>query len=101
MPFERPVVGELVAALKRPPPLLQVLVGLRQVGKTTAAARVEARLGWPSHTATADAPLPRPPEWIETQWHLARVAAAARRRVLLVLAGAPRRPVYFPSTWRA
>ena len=86
MAFERPVVGELVAALKRPPPLLQVLVGPRQVGKTTAAAQVEARLGWPSHTATADAPLPHPPEWIETQWRLARATAAtAKRRVLLVL----------------
>ena len=86
MPFERPVVRELAGALKRPPPLLHVLVGPRQVGKTTAAAQLEARLGWPSHTATADAPLPHPPEWIETQWRLARVAAGTtRRRVLLVL----------------
>jgi len=38
MAFERPVVGELAAALGRRPPLLQVLVGPRQVGKTTAAA---------------------------------------------------------------
>jgi predicted AAA+ superfamily ATPase len=60
-----------------------VLVGPRQVGKTTAAAQLAARLGWPSHTASADAPLPHPPEWIETQWRLAR--AAGRGRVLLVL----------------
>jgi hypothetical protein len=86
MAFERPVVGELAAALERRPPLLQVLVGPRQVGKTTAAAQLEARLGWPSHSASADAALPHPPEWIETQWRLARAsAAAAKRRVLLVL----------------
>lgn len=86
MAFERPVVNELAAALKRPPPLLQALVGPRQVGKTTAAAQLEARLRWPSHTASADAPLPHPPEWIETQWRLARATAAtAKRRVLLVL----------------
>jgi hypothetical protein len=84
--FERPVVGELAAALERRPPLLQVLVGPRQVGKTTAAAQLEARLGWPCHSASADAALPHPPEWIETQWRLARAsAAAAKRRVLLVL----------------
>jgi len=83
MPFERPVVAELLRALKRREPLLQVLVGPRQVGKTTAAAQVAARLGWPSHTASADAPLPHPPEWIETQWRLAR--GAGRGRVLLVL----------------
>lgn len=86
MAFERPVVGELAAALARRTPLLQVLVGPRQGGKTTAAAQIVARLGWPSHTAAADAPLPHPPEWIETQWRLARsLAARAKRRVLLVL----------------
>ena len=86
MAFKRPVVGDLASALGRRPPLLQVLVGPRQVGKTTAAAQVELRLGWPSHSASADAPLPHPPEWIETQWRLARVTAAtAKRRVLLVL----------------
>jgi len=58
MAFERPVVGKLIAALRRRPPLLQVLVGPRQVGKTTAAAQVVARLDWPSHTASADAALP-------------------------------------------
>ena len=86
MAFERAVVGEIEAALKRRPPLLQVLIGPRQVGKTTAAAHVEKRLGWPSHIASADAPLPHPPEWIETQWRLARAIADTRSdRVLLVL----------------
>lgn len=83
MAFERAVVGELRDALRRRPARLQVLVGPRQVGKTTAAAQVVARLGWPSHAASADAPLPHPPEWIETQWRLAR--GAGKGRVLLVL----------------
>jgi predicted AAA+ superfamily ATPase len=84
--FERPLVSDVVAALTRPPALLQVIVGARQVGKSTAAAHAEQRLGWPSHLASADAALPHPPEWIETQWRLARAAAGAgRTRVLLVL----------------
>ena len=86
MKFERAVVGEIEAALKRRPPLLQVVIGPRQVGKTTAASQVEKRLGWPSHTASADAPLPHPPEWIETQWRLARAkAVSSKHRLLLVL----------------
>lgn len=86
MAFERPIVGEIAAALARGPALLQVVVGPRQVGKTTAAAQVERRLGWPAHVASADAPLPHPPEWIETQWGIARALAAThKRRVLLVL----------------
>src|SRR3972149_2316174 len=48
--------------------LVQVLVGPRQVGKTTAAAQIERRLGWPCVTASADAAIPHPPEWIQTQW---------------------------------
>ena len=86
MVFERPIVSEMVRALQRTPSLLQVLVGPRQVGKTTAAGQVEQHLGWPSHTASADAPLPHPPEWIETQWRLARAhTTSAKKRVLLVL----------------
>ena len=86
MSFQRPIVTELMASIGRSPPLLQVLVGARQVGKTTAAGQVEQGLGWPAHSASADAPLPHPPEWIETQWRLARdKAAVARKPVLLVL----------------
>ena len=86
MKFERPMVGEILTALERKPPLLQVLAGPRQVGKSTAAAQVEKQLGWPSHTASADAPLPHGPEWIETQWRLIRAkAASTKKRVLLVL----------------
>jgi predicted AAA+ superfamily ATPase len=84
--FERPLVGEVASRLARTPALLHVIVGPRQVGKSTAAAHVERRLGWPSVTATADAALPHPPEWIETEWRLARAAAAGSDRpVLLVL----------------
>ena len=75
MAFEREVVSEIVKGLKRTKPLLQVLTGPRQVGKTTAAEQVARRIGWPTHTASADAPLPHPPEWIETQWRLARSKA--------------------------
>jgi predicted AAA+ superfamily ATPase len=86
MEYERPIVADILASLNRKLPLLQVMVGPRQVGKTTAAGQVEKRLGWPSVVASADAILPQPPEWIETQWRLARAkAAAARTRVLLVL----------------
>ncbi len=86
MTFERPIVAEILEAIERRLPLLQVMVGPRQVGKTTAAGQVEKRLGWPSVVASADAALPHPPEWIETQWRLARAKAASGRvRVLLVL----------------
>ncbi|MFZ9745143.1 MAG: ATP-binding protein [Opitutaceae bacterium] len=86
MSFERAVVAELVAGCRRREPLVQVLVGPRQVGKTTAAQQLVARLGWPHVWAAADAPLPPGPEWIESQWSLARQRSVpGGRRVLLVL----------------
>lgn len=86
MTYERPIVANLAAALQRTPALLQVLVGPRQVGKSTAAAQVRERLGWPSVVASADAPLPLAPAWIESQWRLARAKARTTKApVLLIL----------------
>ena len=39
----RDVVARVLERLVRPPPLIQILVGARQVGKTTAARQVEGR----------------------------------------------------------
>lgn len=86
MTFIRPIVDELATACRRATPLIQVIVGPRQVGKTTAAQQLVERLGWPHVAASADAPLPPGPEWIETQWQRARMLKPARgQRVLLVL----------------
>lgn len=86
MHYVRPLVDELAAACRRRPPLLQVIVGPRQVGKSTAATQLIARLNWPHVWAAADLPLPPGPEWIESQWELARtITPPAGRKVLLVL----------------
>ena len=70
--FERPLVNELMEALVRKPPLLEIVVGARQTGKSTAADQVASRWGGPVRQASADLALPPGPEWIETQWALAR-----------------------------
>jgi predicted AAA+ superfamily ATPase len=70
--YERPVVDAVLRLIRRGPPLLQVLVGARQVGKTTAAEQVVETLRKPHVFAAADTPLPPGPEWIETQWARAR-----------------------------
>ncbi len=87
MGYERAVVGQLELALAREKPLLEVLIGPRQVGKTTAAEQVAGRLGWPTVFGSADGPLPPGPEWVETQWQRARREArrAGGGPVLLVL----------------
>jgi predicted AAA+ superfamily ATPase len=86
MAFIRSLVDELATACRRKPALIQVIAGPRQVGKTTAAEQLRDRLKWPSVWAAADVPLPPGPEWIETQWQLAReTQPGADKKVLLVL----------------
>jgi len=85
MDLERPIVAQILAGLRHSKPLLQALVGPRQVGKTTAAGHVRNHLDWPAHEATADAPIPHPPEWIETQWHLARSRARSKGQLVLLI----------------
>jgi len=84
--FERPLVPRLLAFLPSHPGVIHALVGARQVGKTTIARQVMARIGGPAVYASADGPIPPGPEWIETQWRVAEVRAAAEGvPVLLVL----------------
>ncbi len=86
MSFERTVVGEVVKAAGWKTPLMQVLIGPRQVGKTTAARQIAQRLGWPVVSASADGAWSHPQAWIETQWRIARAQSnSPGARVLLVL----------------
>ena len=86
MAYERALVKTLMKSLSKRLPVFQVITGPRQVGKTTIARQLMDRLPYPSVYATADSPLPPGPEWIETQWRLARLEAdKTRKPVLLVL----------------
>jgi len=86
MNFERPIVRSLRAMLSRPTPVIHVLIGPRQVGKTTIARQIEDSLAFPVLYATADSPLPPDAAWIETQWRRATAAASpSAGPVLLIL----------------
>ncbi|MBI3333480.1 MAG: ATP-binding protein [Candidatus Omnitrophica bacterium] len=68
------------------PRLLQVVVGPRQVGKTTLALQVLDRWQGPKRYETADQPSVPTTQWIEVQWEEARrLASRDRRETLLVL----------------
>ena len=82
--YQRTLLSDLERAILRDPPLIQVLVGPRQVGKSTIAQQLCKRLGLPHHIASADSPVPFGPEWVETQWRIA-AARAPDRETLLVL----------------
>ncbi|MBN2847543.1 MAG: ATP-binding protein, partial [Coriobacteriia bacterium] len=56
---------------------IQVLLGPRQVGKTTSVRQVLADLPMPHHYATADTATLQSPTWLEEQWLIAREKAVA------------------------
>ncbi len=82
--YQRPLVAEVLAALRKDLPFLHIITGPRQVGKTTAAEQVSRAWGEETVFAAADAPYPPGPEWIHSQWERA-LAAGGGGRVLLVL----------------
>lgn len=82
--YERNVVRRIMHRLEHPPALIQIIVGPRQVGKTTAARSVIQQWKGSSHYAAADTPLPPGPEWIYTHWMTGR-RFASDRPCLLVL----------------
>ena len=54
-------------------PLIQILVGPRQVGKTTAAKAIFERWKGPKIMVSADSPSPPNADWIRLHWEQARL----------------------------
>jgi uncharacterized protein len=87
MEIRRDIVDGVVDLLKKPVPIFQVLIGPRQVGKTTAAKQIIEQLGWMSHYASADSSssLPPGPEWIENEWRAAMLKLDKSQGPLLIV----------------
>jgi len=84
--FQRGIVDDLEQAVLRDRQLLQVVIGPRQVGKTTAVQQLLKRLKNPSHVAAADTALPPGPEWIESHWSMVvSLSEKVETPVILVL----------------
>lgn len=84
--FQRSEVAQIASNLSKEMPVFQVLTGPRQIGKTTAANQIMEQFPYEKIYASADAPVPVGPEWIDSQWRLAESRAdATGNPVLLVL----------------
>lgn len=71
--FERSFVAQLEKRLLAEQPLIQVLVGPRQVGKTTGMRQLLARYPHNNHYANADDLLVTDRTWLLEQWQKARL----------------------------
>ena len=75
--YKRPLVRQIVARLKEPRRFVQVVMGPRQVGKTTMLKQALAAAGVPFAYHSADAVAGRGLEWIGTAWESARTQLRA------------------------
>lgn len=82
MLFDDPLKKTLHQHLDESHPLIQVLIGPRQVGKTTLAKALFAEWAYPKIMVTADSPTPPDARWIEFHWQQARQLG---ERTLLVI----------------
>ena len=71
--YERQFVALLEKRLSSDKPLIQVLIGPRQVGKTTGMRQLLSRSSWKSHYANADDLLVTDRTWLLEQWQKARL----------------------------
>jgi predicted AAA+ superfamily ATPase len=84
--FKRNKTYTLMDRLREDRPLVQVVLGPRQVGKTTAVLQVCQEWTGPTVYASADAPAPPGTEWIEQAWKSAQFKSTTDQdAVLLVL----------------
>ncbi len=82
MIYQRAFVSQLAQRLNAEQPFIQVLVGPRQVGKTTGVRQLLAQGAWPHHYANADDVLVSDRSWLLEQWQQALLQG---ERALLVV----------------
>ncbi len=83
--YKRRLTEIIARRLREKRRFIQVIMGPRQVGKTTAIQQVLDGISMPHHYAAADLPAPPDTLWIQRQWELARMKIRRPSRAILVL----------------
>ena len=83
--FTRRLVPQLVERMSEPRHFIQIVVGPRQTGKTTAVLQALECLDLPRRFVTADDPNLASALWIQNEWELARAEAKIKGETILVI----------------
>ncbi|MCL2784954.1 MAG: ATP-binding protein [Propionibacteriaceae bacterium] len=83
--FERALVQQLISRIQEPRHCIQIIVGPRQTGKTTAVRQVISQLDMPTHFISADDPLLISSNWLRNEWDKARLLAGSGKEAILVV----------------
>jgi len=82
--FQRKLVAQLVERLNEPRRFIQIVVGPRQTGKTTAVLQALDEIKTPRHFVSADDPNLVGAEWLRNEWEQARVLAKDDDAILII-----------------
>jgi predicted AAA+ superfamily ATPase len=83
--FQRALVSTLVERIKEPRHFMQVVIGPRQTGKTTALRQALDLVSLPFHYASADDTVTQSRAWLQAQWDFARRLCHENGTALLVI----------------
>ena len=83
--FKRDITLTLGERLRETARAIQVVIGPRQVGKTTAIRQLLRECEAPYHYAAADLPAPPETAWIMAEWSRARALIVKKDHAVLVL----------------
>ncbi|MDR1928301.1 MAG: ATP-binding protein [Oscillospiraceae bacterium] len=82
--FTRKLVQQLIERLCEPRGFIQIVVGPRQTGKTTAVVQALEKLPVGQHFVSADDPNLVSLEWIRNEWEQARALAKNGEAILII-----------------
>jgi predicted AAA+ superfamily ATPase len=85
MKFTRQITQSIATSVQQYDRFLHVIIGPRQVGKTTAARQIAELLNCPTVFATADSPERPRLSWIEEHWRRALALASPNQPALLII----------------
>lgn len=82
--FARVLVSQLIERLNEPRKFMQIVVGPRQTGKTTAVLQALEKLNVSQHFVSADDPNLVSTEWLHNEWEQARALAKTDEAILVI-----------------
>src|SRR5688572_14932625 len=82
---KRTIFDLLLRRVQEPRRFIQVLLGPRQVGKTTLALQVTEALDKPSHFISADMATLQDLAWLQQQWEVARQKIIKGKGCILII----------------
>jgi predicted AAA+ superfamily ATPase len=81
---KRPIFKQLFDRIQKPRHFIQVLLGPRQVGKTTLALQVTESINKPFHFVSADMATLQDLAWLQQQWEVARQKTGNKGCVFII-----------------